>query len=314
MKILITGGFGYIGGRFTQHISKHQNCSVILATRSIEDIPSWALNFQIQEINWNDNTQLKNLCVGVDIVVHLAGMNAHDCLDNPGAAFQFNGVTTAKLLNRAIQARVKRFIYLSTAHVYGNPLAGTLTEDSCLTNLHPYATSHRHGEMSVLSAKKKGRILGCVIRLSNAFGAPANKNVNCWMLLVNDLCRQAVSNRKIVLRSSGQQKRNFIGMHDVCRSIEHTMMLSDNLGDNGLFNLGDVEISVLDMARMVQSRCDAILGFKPELVTQEIKKNEDILDLNYRSDKFFSTGFKLKQKHEPEIDETLILCKKYWRS
>ena len=107
----------------------------------------------------------------------------------------FNGVATKRLVEAASRAGVKKFIYLSTAHVYASPLVGTITEQTLPNNSHPYASSHLAGESAVLNADERGVIQGVVMRLSNAYGAPMHKGVNCWMLVVNDLCRQAVQTR-----------------------------------------------------------------------------------------------------------------------
>ena len=114
----------------------------------------------------------------------------------------------------SVAAKVKTFIYLSTAHVYGHPLSGSITETTTPNNQHPYATSHLAGEKALLFASGGGEIDGIVLRLSNIYGVPTHKNVDCWMLLVNDLCKQVVTTQRLVLRSSGAQRRNFLTMND----------------------------------------------------------------------------------------------------
>jgi len=69
--------------------------------------------------------------------------------------------------------------------------------------VHPYAITHHAAEDFVLAAHDEKRLMGYVIRLSNGFGAPAHAGVDRWTLLVNDLCRQAVQTRQLILRSAG---------------------------------------------------------------------------------------------------------------
>ena len=113
------------------------------------------------------------------------------------------------------QKSVERFIYFSTAHIYGAPLEGTITEKSLPSPVHPYAITHRAAEDYVIAAAKQKRIQGTVLRLSNSFGAPVSPHVNRWTLLANDLCRQAVEKGTITLRSNGCQYRDFICLTDV---------------------------------------------------------------------------------------------------
>ena len=204
------------------------------------------------QTHWDDDGSLENVCRNVDIVVHTAGMNAQECAANPVAAMEVNGLYTGRIIAAAARVGVKRFLYLSTAHVYSNPLIGTITEDTCLQNLHPYAYSHSVGELAVLGANQRGEIEGIVLRLTNSFGAPVTKEVNCWMLLVNDLCRQAVQSGKLTLRSKGYQQRDFIAMGEVCRVIERMSNSKPGSGHDGIFNLGSgISWSVIKITKLI---------------------------------------------------------------
>ena len=170
MRILISGGFGFVGGRLGQHLQEagHQ---IVLGSRKLTAPPEWLRKAKVVKMDWNDYDSLASVCVGSDVIIHAAGMNAQDSLANPAEALAFNGVATARLLDAGCKASVQRFIYFSTAHVYSSPLEGTITEETCPRNLHPYATSHLAGESVVLYANQQKKIEGIVLRLSNAFGA-----------------------------------------------------------------------------------------------------------------------------------------------
>ena len=206
---------------------------------------------------------------------------------------------------------MQRFIYLSTAHVYGSPLSGTITEETCPVSLHPYATSHRAGEDAVRAAHQRKHIEGIVIRLSNSYGAPAHKDADCWMLLVNDLCRQAMTSGRIVLRSSGLQQRDFITISEVCRVITHFLELpADKLGD-GLYNAGGAwSPTILNMAERVAKRILFITGKEPAILRNSNRDTEDSESLDYRMKKLIDTGFKMGGNGgiDPEIDELIRFC------
>lgn len=312
MRLLITGGFGYLGGRLAQHLAEDADNRIILASRTGASSPHWLPQAEVVRISWDDPASLAEACADVNAIVHLAGMNAQDCAADPVSALAFNGVATARLLQASIRQGVQRFVYMSTAHVYGSPLAGEITEQSCPLNLHPYATSHRAAEDAVRAAAARGETEAVVIRLSNAFGPPAHRGADCWMLLVNDLCRQAVTNRRMVLRTSGLQVRDFIGISDVCTAIRHLLTLpADSLGD-GLYNLGGRTMPVIDMAEKIRSRCAAILGFAPEIVRQPPSPGEAYADLLYRTDKLMATGFTPADGMDAEIDASLRMCWAEW--
>ncbi len=309
MKVLVTGGFGYLGGRLSQLLVSHKNYQIILGVRQQTELPSWLPQAEVVRIQWDLPDSLQDICTGVDAIVHMAGMNAQDCAADPSVAFEVNAVATGRLVEAAIKKGIKRFIYLSTAHVYSSPLVGVITEETCPVCLHPYATSHRGGEDLVRAAHQRGEIEAVVIRLSNAFGAPAHKDVNCWMLLVNDLCRQAVISQQLVLHTAGLQRRDFIPLSDVCRAIEHLLNLSESELGNRVFNLGGMwSPTVWEMACLIQQRCKVVLGFEPDIVRPTTQSDGVTDELDYRIDRLAETGFQLKADRSEEIDNLLRFC------
>jgi UDP-glucose 4-epimerase len=308
VRILITGGFGFVGGRLAQHLHQAGH-EIILGSRNASSPPDWLPQAEVKQTKWHDGRALEQACNGADVVIHAAGMNAQDCLTDPVAALEFNGLAAARLLEAASRSGVKRFVCLSTAHVYANPLMGTITEESCPRNLHPYAASHLAGENVVLSASERGQIEGIVLRLSNAFGAPAHKDANCWVLLVNDLCRQAVQSGKLVLRSSGLQQRDFISITEVVRVATTLSTRALDVQLPGVFNVGSgVSQSVLELAKMVQQRCKLVLGFEPELQRLATGADERHEKLEYLTDKLNKIGLTVSTNHSDEIDSLLAFC------
>lgn len=308
MRILITGGFGFLGGRLAVHLA-HAGHQIILGTRHSIAPPGWLAQAEVAKIAWNDEAALERSCKGVDVIIHAAGMNAQDCAADPVAALAFNGLATAKLAAAASRASVKKFIYLSTAHVYASPLVGVITEETCPRNLHPYATSHLAGEQSLLSTHSRGELHGSVLRLSNAFGAPMHKYANCWMLLVNDLCKQAVETRKLVLHTSGLQQRDFIGLTEVCCVVEK-LINADQLKQANVFNVSaGASQSVLAMAQLIQQRCNKVLGFTPELQHKQGGVDEQYPTLTYLANNLSALGISCKsQTNTVEIDKLLQFC------
>jgi UDP-glucose 4-epimerase len=312
MRILITGGFGFVGGRLAEHLFRLDH-EIVLGSQSLKDVPNWLPQARVTKINWNDDDALEECCSRSDVIVHAAGINSGGCVGDPVAALEFNGLATARLTAAARRAKVKRLIYLSTAHVYAAPLAGVITEETCPRNLHPYATSHLAGEYSVCYANQREELEGVVLRLANAFGRPVHENVDCWMLFVNDLCRQAATMRSMTLRTSGLQTRDFVTLHDVVRAVAHLIDApKSDIGD-GLFNVGSgCSKSVIVLADLIRSRCLHVLGYSPEIICPEPSGHEENPSFDYRIDKLLKTGFVLSDNSEKEIDDLLIACKRFF--
>ena len=313
-RILVTGGFGYLGGRLAQYLASQEGYEILLGSRRQSKPPFWLPQAKVVQTCWDSPQGLQEVCSGVDCIIHLAGMNAQDCAADPDAAMKVNAVATSHLVQAAVRQKVKRFIYMSTVHVYGSPLAGVITEETKPTPTHPYALSHQSGEDAVLASHQSGEIEGMVIRLSNAYGAPADKDVNCWMLLVNDLCRQAAISGRLVLRSAGLQKRDFIPLHDVVRAIDHFIECPFDKSGDGIFNLGgEATYRVIELAELIAERCETVLGFRPEIERPDSVLGEGSPELNYRIDKLKETGFSLNGNIKKEIDATLVFCHKNFK-
>jgi len=204
---------------------------------------------------------------------------------------------------------VQRIIYLSTAHVYGSPLIGRIDESHPTAPASPYSVTHLEAERIVADAHTAAKIIGIRIRSGNGFGAPIDPGARIWHILVNDLCRQASETQELVLKSYGNQERNFVPLTDLCDAIEHLIGLDAGVVEDGLFNFGaDISHSIWEMANRIADRCEQILGFKPP-ITRPPKPLHEIHDrLDYRSDKIRETGFIPQLKFDDEIDGLLKFC------
>ena len=314
MKILITGGLGFIGGRLGIHLfeSGHE---IILGTRKNINPPVWLPAASMKMMDWESDDSLNEACLDIDLVIHTAGMNASDCELNPVAALNFNGNATSKILIAAVNNGVKTFFYLSSAHVYSSPLQGLINENSIPTNPHPYATSHLEGEKHAREANNKGLINSTILRLSNTYGAPTSPDVNCWKLLVNDLCMQATISKQLKLSTSGKAQRNFVTLSDVCNVIKDLIYKSENKILPLTLNIGNTYSSTLyEMAVLVQSRCEVVLGFRPEIIVNNDNSSQVKTSFDFKS--LYSNLFEneIKDHRNSEIDELINFFKIYFEN
>ena len=309
MRVLVTGGLGYIGGRIALYLRNLGHNVVISSRKKIIDTP-WVLDNQIEVVNidWSSVNSICNALSNVDIVVHAAGMNARECENNPVEAVKFNTLGTARLVSEAKKGRVRKIIYISTAHVYSDNLHGVITEKSCTNNLHPYATSHKAAEDCVLQANLDGKLQGFVFRLSNAVGAPLDKEVNCWMLLTNDICRQAVSKKEIILHSDGSQMRDFVPISTVAQVVGH-FATTDVGTSNFLYNLGSgISYSVNEVASIVKDRCTNKFGYSMNINKSLNSRCNRVLNLNYKIDLLKQSMSLYDNSLIDEIDDILEFC------
>lgn len=305
-RVLITGATGYVGGRLARDLAAHSRHDLVLGSRR-DLAPDPAGRAARVRLDFSSTPALRAACDGVDAIVHLGGANAQSCAADPAGALEANAVATARLVDAAADRGVRRLIYVSTAHVYGSPLRGTITEETCPRGPHPYATSHRAGEDAVLFARSRKKIDGVVVRLSNAFGAPADAAADCWMLLVTDLCRQAADTGRVELSSSGLQRRDFITMTDACAALRHLLDV-DTTGE-GLFNVGgEWAPTVLEMAERIAAAAPAALGRRVTIEKRAAAPGERSEDLDFRIDRMRASGFAPARDVDAEIAATLAFC------
>ena len=114
LKILITGGLGYLGGRIAESLKRnHPKSTIVLGTsRQISEVPDWAKPFQIVQLNILDPVTIeKAVSNDFHAIIHLAALNEHDSFSNTKLAWETNVLGTQSLLSRASQKEIHKFIY-----------------------------------------------------------------------------------------------------------------------------------------------------------------------------------------------------------
>jgi UDP-glucose 4-epimerase len=219
MRVLITGGFGYLGAHLAERFRDAGDEVRLLGRRVHEDMAEWAEDFDVVVADVSDPTQLEGACDGIDAVLHTAALNAGQSAADPKRAVEVTGLGTRCLLEEAARGGVGRFVYLSTMHVYGPGLTGVVDESHATCAANDYASTHLLAETYCRPAASADMTVA-VVRPSNGYGAPVSSSADCWMLAVNDFCRQAVGTGEIVLNSPGIVWRDFVEIRDIAGGVE----------------------------------------------------------------------------------------------
>jgi UDP-glucose 4-epimerase len=283
MRILVTGGRGYLGGRIANTFLELGH-EVTITSRSSDIKPTDSAFLTLANPDWSSVRDLANTCADMDLIIHAAGMNSTICELDPILAREFNGNATGRLVRAAENSGVGCLVYLSTAHVYSNPLSGFIDEDTAPSNPHPYATSHLIGEAKVLEASSLS-VSGMrkhVIRLSNIYGSPNSLKADCWNLFINNIAKQVVINKSILLRSDSSKGLDFLTMTDfLSLMVGFTLEGADKeLPD--LINFGSgTTMSLLNVSHKVSAIASEIFGFNPDILDNSSHLLEESLQLNY---------------------------------
>jgi UDP-glucose 4-epimerase len=301
--ILITGGSGYLGGRIATHLEQ-----LGYQVRVGKSVKSNSNGFPV---DFTDDHSINSACDGISSIIHLAAMNAQSCNDNPEKALLINSLGTLKLLKAAKKNKISKFLYFSTAHIYGSPLIGEINEESLPRPLHPYSITHRVAEDYVMEEACQHGLSASVFRLTNAIGSPVTPQANCWMLVANDLCRQAVINNSIKVHSNKFLQRDFIPISSICSTVNS--FLNSNVLDGEIVNLSSgVAITLQSLAVLIADRSELVLGFRPHIDFLNNSIETDTKRLIISNSKLSDLGFKIDNNLSDEIDQLLLNCNKWF--
>ena len=173
--------------------------------------------------------------VAPDACVHCAGRaSVALSITEPAADFRDNVALTFELLE-ALRCTAPhcRFLFLSSAAVYGDPVSLPVTEEHACAPLSPYGWHKRQCELLCEEFARIYRLPTAVVRIFSAYGPGLRRQV-IW-----DICAKALTNPALELRGTGDESRDFIHAADVARALA---VLADNAAFTGeIYNLASSE-------------------------------------------------------------------------
>ncbi|GAB7088544.1 NAD-dependent epimerase/dehydratase family protein [Marinifilum fragile] len=281
MKVLITGGAGYIGTELCRKLNQNPKVSHITVLDNLsKDNYNLFLHSQIKPGKVKfvkgellDSRTLDSLIKDVDVVYHLAAENTNDEKLHQ-IHEQVNNWGTAELIYAVEDSNVKQFVYLSSTEVYGYSnqeydVYSMLEPTSSLGNSKLRGEQHVERIMSKINTQ--------IIRLGNVFGYGVSMKMKG---ILNSLLFDSHFVGKISIHGSGNQKLPFI-------SLDKTTNILDNLLggrlDSGVYNLVEYNKSVMELVENIQKNHPNIeMNFTNqhlELPQQMVKIDERILKL-----------------------------------
>lgn len=215
MKILVTGGAGFIGSHVVALLLK-EGFEVRVLDSFIsgkrERLPAEVL---VVEGDIRDQEALENAMEGMTHVVHLAAqVSVPASLEDPLYTHDVNVIGTKNVLETAHRAGVKRVVYASSAAVYGDHPELPKTEESPLQPKSPYAESKIENEVDALASDLS--TMG--LRFFNVYG-PGQEADHPYASVIPRWVAAAREGRPIELYGDGMQTRDFIHVHDVARAV-----------------------------------------------------------------------------------------------
>lgn len=262
MRILITGGAGFIGSHLAEaFLEKGSEVYVIddLSTGSMENIKPFTENEQYRDrffvtvdsvLNHEAMLELVGIC---DVVFHLAAaVGVRYILENPLKSIQINIQGTDKVLELCSKFK-KKVLITSSSEVYGKHLHAPLVEtDNIIYGPSSkfrwsYAASKLMDEFTALAYFRTHNLQAVIARLFNTVGP---RQTGAYGMVIPRFVQQALNNEPLTVYGDGRQTRTFTYVRDVVNALI-ALMESDNTAGE-VFNIGGTEeITILDLAHRI---------------------------------------------------------------
>jgi len=265
-RVLLTGGLGNLGSWVTVALCE-AGYDVYVLTRKENQVIENCKYHVIEADITNFKELSEKLSESFDYCIHMASYNEFFEANYAQKALEINALGTRNLLEVLVQKSIKKFIYLSTVHVYGKR-EGMVKENDVLLPQNDYATTHLFAEYYVKQFGETHQLDYTILRLSNSYGAPKFYKNSKWYLVLNDLVKSVYETQSIVLQTNGNASRDFIWMGDVVEVLQKLL----NCDCQGIYNLSSMQnYKIIEIAQMVQVEYEKRYNKKVDIV---INKND----------------------------------------
>lgn len=288
MKILVTGACGYKGSVLVPKLILSGHEVVAFDTQWFGNS---LRNFDSLTVIKGDVRNIDEVPLdGIEAIIHLSSIANDPAGDlNPKLTWEVSCLATMQLADAAKRRGVKRFIYASSGSVYGIKEEKNVTEDLDLLPISEYNKTKMCAERILLSYSDDMAVQ--IVRPATVCGfSPTMRND----VSVNLLTMLALKNGKITV-FGGNQTRPNIHIDDI---TDLYIFLLDNPKVTGIYNAGFENISIMDIAELVQKYVDAEV---------EVIPSNDPRSYRVNSDKLLAAGFKPKKNVEDAIKELVGL-------
>jgi UDP-glucose 4-epimerase len=251
MNVLVTGGAGFVGSNLVKTLEREWECELTvlddLSTGSLDYLAGSSCEFVHGSIT--DETLLRRVLTGCDVVFHLAARNMIASVKDPIDDLTVNIRGTFNVLSLCRELGVSRIVYSSTSSVYGNSRVLPVPEDALPLFLNFYSVSKFSGEAYAQTFAYAHKLPVSVVRYSNVYG-PNQSAENPYCGVIGKFISSALKGEDLLVHGDGEQTRDFTYVDDTCAATLNAAAELGVVGD--VFNVATgIETSVNHLAELV---------------------------------------------------------------
>jgi UDP-glucose 4-epimerase len=226
MKILVTGGGGFIGSHLVDLLLSQHHSVVVLdnfSTGHRSNLPVDNVFLKIIEGDIRNSERVESAVSGCDAVVHLAAVaSVQASVDDPLGTHEVNLVGTVNLLEAAKNHGIYRFVFASSAAVYGNTETVPVSETTQLSPLTPYAADKLSSEYYIDFYRRQYDLSPAIFRFFNIFG-PRQDPSSPYSGVISIFMQRAISGDPITVFGDGEQSRDFVYVADLVQLLANAV-------------------------------------------------------------------------------------------
>ena len=257
MKILVTGGAGFIGSHIVElYQEKADEIRVLDNLRTGYRHNLDGLRHTFMDGSITDRELVKEAVKGVDYIFHLAALvSVPESVSKPRECVEINVNGLLNVLEEASAAGVKKLVFASSAAVYGDNPTVPKVESMIPEPKSPYAITKLDGEYYIGMFHREGMLETAAIRFFNVFG-PRQDPKGAYAAAVPIFIEKAVRGEDITIFGDGDQTRDFIYVKDIAGALS---FVAEKKGVTGVFNAGyGGQMTINDLAERVISAAGSL--------------------------------------------------------
>lgn len=309
MKILVTGGAGFIGSHIVKQLLSEGHEAVVyddFSTNERTEAGSGERRAEVIEGSVKDLELLKKSLQGVDAVIHMASfISVEESVKDPLKYLDNNVLGTAALLTAMREANVKKVVFSSSATVYGEPKSLPILEGAPLSAANPYAASKIAMEAIAESFARTDKFDVTILRYFNPYG-PGEKH-DPETHVVPNFIKAGLEKKAVPLYWKGEQVRDFIYVEDLAAAHIKALEIRDKRqgvgqGSYEVFNVGTGNgTKIIDIINHLSD----IFGYRLEV--EDLGERPGDVMANYASsDKLKEvTGWEAKTSLQDGLEKTV---------
>jgi UDP-glucose 4-epimerase len=294
MKVLVTGGAGFIGSHLCDaHIAQGDDVSILdnLSTGSVKNISHLEGNVKIINGDIRDRKLVESLAQESDLILHMAAaVGVDNILKNPVESISTNFYGSENILNAATKFE-KRIIIASTSEIYGKNSKQPLSENDDRVIGSPQKLRWSYSDAKALeeaTAYSLNITHGLAVTTVRFFNTVGPRQTGMYGMVIPRFVKAALENEPLKIFGNGLQSRVFCHVFDTVKAV---LLLSTNDKTIGeVFNIGGKgEINILDLAKTI---------------IQQLNSNSKIVFVDYKD--AYPIGFEDMDRRVPDVTKVKL--------